>query len=31
MSEYRVSPTEKKKERKIEGEKSLFDGVWFSM
>ena len=27
MSEYRVSPTERKKE----GEKLIFDGVWFSI
>ena len=29
LSEYRVSPNEK--ERKKEGEKSIFDSVWFSM
>ena len=32
VSEYRVSLAERKKERKKEeGEKSIFDSVWFSM
>ena len=31
VGEYRVSLAERKKERKKEGEKSIFDSVWFSM